>query len=68
MGSSSKQRSTMAKRNRENAVRERRQLKAAKKELRKRNAAEAAIAPSEPPAEDAVEAEDSALAPVPDAE
>ena len=66
MGSSSKQRSTMAKRNRENAVRERRLLKAAKKDLRKRAAAEAAIAPSEPAAEDAVAADSAADAPLAD--
>ena len=42
MGSSSKQRTTMAKRNRENAVRERRLKKQIKKEARKLAAAEAA--------------------------
>jgi hypothetical protein len=40
MASSSKQRTTMAKRNRENAVRERRAKKQLKKEARKQAAAE----------------------------
>jgi hypothetical protein len=43
MASSSKNRTTMAKRNRENAVRERRLRKQAKKEARKRAAADPTV-------------------------
>jgi hypothetical protein len=52
MASSSKQRTTMAKRNRENAVRERQVRKAARKDARKRAAAEAASEPSDDAATD----------------
>ena len=48
MASSSKKKTTMAKRNRENAVRERRLRKQAKKEARKQAAAAAAAPSSEP--------------------
>jgi hypothetical protein len=47
MGTNAKRKSTMAKRDRENAVRERRVRKAARKEARKQAAADAANAPSE---------------------
>jgi hypothetical protein len=49
MASSSKKRTTMAKINRENAVRERRLRKQARKDARKQAAAEAATAPAESP-------------------
>ena len=52
MASSSKKRTTMAKINRENAVRERRLRKQARKDARKQAAAEAATAPAETPARD----------------
>ena len=52
MASSSKKRTTMAKLNRENAVRERRLRKQARKDARKQAAAEAATAPAETPARD----------------
>ena len=48
MASSSKKKTTMAKLNREAAVRERRQIKQAKKEARKLAAADAASEPTEP--------------------
>jgi hypothetical protein len=50
MASSSKKKTTMAKLNREAAVRERRQIKQAKKEARKLAAADAASEPTEPQA------------------
>ena len=53
MASSSKKRTTMAKLNRENALRERRLRKQARKEARKHAAPEAATPPVEPPAGDA---------------
>jgi len=52
MASSAKKKTTMAKLNRENAVRERRLRKQAKKDARKQAAAEAASAPAETPAPD----------------
>jgi hypothetical protein len=52
MASSSKNRTTMAKLNRENAVRERRLRKQARKDARKQAAAEAARPPAETPARD----------------
>jgi hypothetical protein len=48
MASGSKQKTTMAKLNRERALRERRELKQAKKDARR----QAAAAPPAPPAED----------------
>jgi hypothetical protein len=57
MGSSAKHKTTMAKLNRERALRERRELKQAKKDARRRAAAETA-AP-----ERVVEHEDDAVAP-----
>ncbi len=51
MASSSKKKTTMAKINRENAVRERRLRKQAKKDARKQAAAVDAAGPSEPVAE-----------------
>ena len=48
MASSSKKKTTMAKINRENAVRERRLRKQAKKDARKQAAAVDAAGPSEP--------------------
>jgi hypothetical protein len=52
MASSAKRKTTMAKINRENAVRERRLRKQARKDARKQAAAEAAAAPAETPARD----------------
>ncbi|MEA2312407.1 MAG: hypothetical protein QOF55_1813 [Thermoleophilaceae bacterium] len=52
MASSSKKRTTMAKINRENAVRDRRLRKAARKEERKRAASEPVTQASETPAPD----------------
>jgi hypothetical protein len=52
MASSSKHKTTMAKLNRERALRERRELKQAKKDARKRAAAEPPPAPPEARAED----------------
>lgn len=52
MASSSKKKTTMAKINRENAVRERRVRKQARKDARKQAAAEAATPHSESPARD----------------
>jgi hypothetical protein len=52
MASSSKKRTTMAKLNRENAVRERRLRKQAKKSARKQAAAEPRTDPGEAPAAD----------------
>jgi hypothetical protein len=49
MASSSKKKTTMAKINRENAVRERRLRKQARKDARKQAAAEAATAPAAAP-------------------
>jgi hypothetical protein len=49
MASSSKKKTTMAKMNRENAVRERRVRKQAKKDARRQAAAEDAAAPSDAP-------------------
>jgi hypothetical protein len=49
MASSSKKRTTMAKMNRENAVRDRRLRKQAKKDARKQAAAEQPTGPAEPP-------------------
>ena len=46
MASSTKRKTTMAKLNRERALRERRELKEAKKQARRRGA----VAPGEPPA------------------
>ena len=52
MASSSKKRTTMAKMNRENAVRDKRLRKAARKEARKlEDAAPAPVEPAEPEAE-----------------
>ena len=48
MASSSKKKTTMAKMNRESAVRERRLRKQAKKDARKQAAAEQAAEPSDP--------------------
>ena len=59
MASSSKKRTTMAKMNRENAVREKRIRKAARKEARR---LEAASAPSEP-VQDPVEGDDAPAEP-----
>jgi hypothetical protein len=54
MASSSKKKTTMAKLNREAAVRERRQMKEAKKNARKLAASQPAVVPSDDvPAEDA---------------
>jgi hypothetical protein len=50
MASSAKKKTTMAKLNRENAIRERRLRKQAKKDARKQAAADARSAPSAPPA------------------
>jgi hypothetical protein len=50
MASSSKKKTTMAKINRENAVRERRLRKQARKDARKQAAAEGATPPAETPA------------------
>ena len=52
MASSSKKKTTMAKINRENAVRERRLRKQARKDARKQAAAEAATQPAETPVPD----------------
>jgi hypothetical protein len=52
MASKGKKKTTMAKLNRENRLRERRVIKAAKKDARKRAAAEGPVAPDEPVAED----------------
>jgi hypothetical protein len=52
MASSAKKKTTMAKINRENAVRERRLRKQARKNARKQAAAEAATPPAETPAHD----------------
>ena len=52
MASSAKRKTTMAKINRENAVRERRLRKQARKDARKQAAAEAAAAPADTPARD----------------
>ncbi len=52
MASSSKRRTTMAKLNRESAVRERRLRKQAKKDMRKQAAADAASRPSDAPTGD----------------
>jgi hypothetical protein len=58
MASSAKKKTTMAKRNRENAVRERQVRKAARKEARKQAAADAANAPAEVPTDDALETDE----------
>ena len=50
---STKQKTTMAKLARERALRERREIKQAKKEARRRAALAPAVAPSETPADDA---------------
>jgi len=50
MASSSKKKTTMAKLNRENALRERRLRKQARKDARKQAAAEGATPPAEAPA------------------
>ena len=52
MASNAKKKTTMAKINRENAVRERRLRKQARKNARKQAAAEAATPPAEAPAHD----------------
>jgi hypothetical protein len=52
MASSSKKKTTMAKINRENAVRERRLRKQARRDARKQAAAEVATPPAETPARD----------------
>ena len=52
MASSSKKRTTMAKMNRENALRERRLRKQARKDARKQAAAEAASPPADTPNRD----------------
>jgi len=52
MASNAKKKTTMAKINRENAVRERRLRKQARKSARKQAAAEAATPPAETPAHD----------------
>ena len=52
MASNAKKKTTMAKINRENAVRERRLRKQARKTARKQAAAEAATQPAETPAHD----------------
>jgi hypothetical protein len=52
MASSSKKRTTMAKLNRENAVRERRLRKQAKRDARKQAAAGPARTPSDAPSDD----------------
>jgi hypothetical protein len=52
MASSSKKKTTMAKLNRETAVRERRLRKQAKKDARKQAAADGLTAPAEPRPED----------------
>ena len=54
MASSSKKRTTMAKMNRENSVREKRMRKAARKEARRLEDAPPAPAPTEPQAPEAV--------------
>jgi hypothetical protein len=54
MASSSKKRTTMAKMNRENSVREKRQRKAARKEARRLEDAPPAPAPLEPQVPEAV--------------
>jgi hypothetical protein len=69
MASSGKKKTTMAKLSRESRLRERRQEKQARKELRKQAAAEQADHPeglptSEAEAEDSLEAEHPALEPV----
>jgi hypothetical protein len=56
MASNAKKKTTMAKLNRENAVRERRLRKQARKDARKQAAAAPAVAPSEAPADDGPEA------------
>jgi hypothetical protein len=53
MSSSSKRKTTMAKRDRENALRERRLRKQARKEARKLAAAESRAAEAAPPADEA---------------
>ena len=58
MASSSKKKTTFAKLNREAAVREKRVLKAAKKEARKQAAAEQPVEPELEPANDAPADED----------
>jgi hypothetical protein len=57
VGGNAKQRTTIAKRNRENAVRERQARKAIRKDARKRAAAEAASEPSETTGTDDVDAD-----------
>jgi hypothetical protein len=52
MASKGKKKTTMAKLNRENRLRERRVMKAAKKDARKRAAAEEAAGTAEPVVED----------------
>jgi hypothetical protein len=52
MASNAKKKTTMAKLNRENAVRERRLRKQAKKDARKQAAAAPPVAPAEAPAAD----------------
>jgi len=52
MASNAKKKTTMAKLNRENALRERRLRKQARKDARKLAAAEAATQPAETPARD----------------
>jgi hypothetical protein len=64
VGSNAKQRTTMAKRNRENAVRERKARKAIRKEERKRAAAEAASAPPEGEVVEGTVDADASTAPV----
>ena len=54
MASSTKRKTTMAKRNRENAVRERRARKQARKDARKQAAADAASPPDDAPTRDAL--------------
>ena len=52
MASNAKKKTTMAKLNRENALRERRQRKQARKDARKQAAAEAAAPPAQTPVGD----------------
>ena len=59
MASSSKKKTTMAKINRENAVRERRVRKQARKDARKLAAAEEATAPAMDPSAPAAEPDES---------
>jgi hypothetical protein len=56
MASNAKKKTTMAKLNRENAVRERRLRKQARKDARKQAAAAPAVAPSDGPADDGPDA------------